>query len=260
MIPHFSRDRTCGLLAGFLLCLWSKPAVAQASDSGPQAKPGDYVILLHGMGRSALSMKRIEWTLRNDGFRVINISYPSTCFSIPALADGFLDQLIREHVCDPKAPVHFVTHSLGGIILRQYLSNHIIENLDRVVMLAPPNQGSSLVDKLKPWWIYRLLTGPSGQQLGTDQESIPRHLSRTDFDVGIIAGNHSCNPLFSRWITGADDGKVAVQETRLDGMHDFLVLHHSHTWLPWRNDCIVAIRNFLRDGHFAFFHPATPPS
>lgn len=252
MIPHFNYNRNCGLLAGLLLYLLSQRDIAQAVHAQSRGKGSDYVILLHGMGRTALSMKPIEWRLKKDGYRVINESYESTRRSIPALADGYLDHLIRQHVNDPEVRVHFVTHSLGGIVLRQYLSNHVVPNLSRVVMVAPPNQGSQLAEKLKAWWIYRRLTGFSGQQLGTARESIPCHLGRADFDVGIIAGDHSFNPLFSHWIPGSDDGKVAVEDTRLDGMRDFLILHHSHTWLPWRKDSITAIRNFLTAGCFAF--------
>jgi hypothetical protein len=117
-------------------------------------------------------------------------------------------------------------------------------------MLAPPNQGSELAEKLKRNWLFQICTGPGGQQLGTDDSSLPRQLGPADFELGIIAGDRSLNPLFSAWIPGADDGKVSVASTRLAGMRDFLVVHHSHTWMAWSGEVSEAVRQFLRSGYF----------
>jgi pimeloyl-ACP methyl ester carboxylesterase len=162
-----------------------------------------------------------------------------------------LGEILRERTTDQTVKIHFVTHSLGGIVLRQYLSEHRIENLGRVVMLAPPNRGSELADRLKNNCLYRLATGPAGQQLGTSDSSVPNRLGPADFELGVIAGNRSLNPLFSWWIPGPDDGKVSVRSTRLAGMQDFLVVHHSHTWMAWSSEVSAAVAQFLRSGCFA---------
>jgi hypothetical protein len=135
-------------------------------------------------------------------------------------------------------------------VLRQYLSNHQIQNLGRVVMLAPPNHGSELADRLKYNCLYRLATGPAGQQLGTSDSSVPNQLGPVDFELGVIAGDRSLNPLFSWWIPGPDDGKVSVRSTRLPEMRDFLVVHHSHTWMAWSSEATSAVAEFLRTGCF----------
>jgi pimeloyl-ACP methyl ester carboxylesterase len=216
--------------------------------AGPRTSNGDYVVLLHGLGRTPLSMKRLEWVLKRENYRVINAAYPSTRVSIQDAADVWLGNILRERTTDKTVKIHFVTHSLGGIVLRQYLSDHRIENLGRVVMMAPPNQGSELAERLKGNWLYRFCTGPGGQQVGMGDSSLPRRLGAADFEVGIIAGDRSLNPLFSAWIPGADDGKVSVRSTELSGMQDFLVVHHSHTWMAWSTQVASAVRQFLRTG------------
>jgi hypothetical protein len=123
-------------------------------------------------------------------------------------------------------------------------------NLGRVVMLAPPNRGSEVADRLKDNLFFKLCTGPAGQQLGTDESSVPRRLGPIDFELGVIAGDRSLNPLFSSWIPGPDDGKVSVAAARLDGMKDFLIVHHSHTWMPWSRNVVNATVRFLRAGCF----------
>ena len=196
-------------------------------------------------------MKRLEWALVNRGYRVVNVSYPSTRFAVEQLAEKHLLPALQEIQKSSPGRVHFVTHSLGGILLRQYLSTHALTNLGRVVMLGPPNRGSEVCDALQRWSCYRLFVGPSGQQLGTGERDLPRALGPARFEAGIIAGDRSFNPLFSRLLPGPDDGKVSVASARLEGMTDFLVVHHSHTWLPWRKAVIVQVVGFLETGRFA---------
>ncbi len=240
------------LLASLAVGLHSTVRGLASPEPAPVQKPaGDYVVLLHGLGRSSCSMKRLEWALEREGYRVINTCYPSTRLSVQEAAECFLAPLLHQRTPDPKARIHFVTHSLGGIVLRQYLRQHRLANLGRVAMLAPPNQGSELTDKLKASCLYRFINGPSGQQLGTGISGLPQQLGPADFQLGIIAGDRSLNPVFSSWIPGPDDGKVSVQNTRLDGMQDFLVVHHSHTWIMWRQDVIRAAVRFLKTGQFA---------
>ena len=199
-------------------------------------------------------MKRLEWALKQEGYRVINVSCPSTRLTIQEAARSWLGRILKEQTPDRTARIHFVTHSWGGIVLRQYLAEQTIENLARVVMLAPPNQGSELADKLKGSLLYQFITGPSGQQLGTDASSAPRRLGRANFALGIITGDRTLNPAFSAWIPGPDDGKVSVRSTQLPGMRDWLVVHSSHTWMSWRQDVTVAVRQFLAHGRFGPRH------
>jgi len=219
-------------------------------DVGSRDVTGDYVVLIHGLGRTLFSMKKVEWALQGEGYRVINVSYPSTRVSVEDAANGWLAGLLKERVLDRGVKVHFVSHSLGGIVLRHYLAANHVDNLGRVVMLAPPNRGSELADKLRSNIIYKFFTGPAGQQLGTGPDGLAERLGPATFGLGIIAGDRSLNPLLSAWLPGPDDGKVSVGSTLLGGMQDFLLVHHSHTWMMWRRDVIRGVTQFLKTGQF----------
>jgi len=220
-----------------------------SEDRAKQASTGDCVFLLHGLARGKWSMKRLEWQLQKEGYQVINVDYPSTRLSIQQSAE-WLDNVVKQHTSSCTGKIHFVTHSLGGIVVRQYLANRKLSGLGRVVMLAPPNQGSELAQKFRKNFFYRHIAGPSGQQLGVGLDGLPARWPKLDYDVGVIAGNRSLNPLFSAWLPGRDDGKVSVQSTRLDGMRDFRIVHHTHTWLAWSKDVIGDTVQFLRTGQF----------
>jgi triacylglycerol lipase len=208
------------------------------------------VILLHGYGRTACSMLGLKWDLRRAGYRVINVNYPASRFLVEELANQFLHRIIEDNDVNSMRRVHFVTHSLGGIIVRRYLANHSLDNLGRVVMLAPPNHGSAIVDRLRKGALIRRFTGQSRLQLGTTENDLPRKLGPAQFECGIIAGDRSLNPLLSRCLSGPNDGKVTVESARLDGMRDFLTVRSTHTWMMWRKHVIRQAVHFLQNGEF----------
>ncbi len=249
------------------------PAACNVTDGNPSnvpQRPTDKtVVLLHGLGLASWAMKRFETALRRDGFRVLNLSYPSRHVPLEELAAHWLPGALQATGAGLPVRLHFVTHSMGGIVLRAYLRAHPLVTPGNVVMLAPPNAGSEVVDRLSRFPPFRWFTGVNGARLGTAADSFPRILgpwrARTDSitstrsgpaaeadagRLGIIAGDRTFNPLFSSWIAGPNDGKVSVASTRLDGMDDFLVLHHSHTWLQWHRETIHHVRTFLHTGRF----------
>jgi pimeloyl-ACP methyl ester carboxylesterase len=206
------------------------------------------LVLLHGLGRSAWSMRAIEQALSND-YHIINKTYPSRKHSIEQLAEIAIGSL-RGELADSEK-VHFVTHSLGGILERQYLYQHHLPNIGRTVMLGPPNQGSELAEFLLDYKLFEWVNGPAGQQLGTTENSLPISLGNVSYAVGIIAGNRSFNPLFSRFFTGEDDGKVSVERSKVNGMTDHLVLPTTHTFMMRNPKVIEQIRHFLIYGKFS---------
>lgn len=210
--------------------------------------PNDYVILLHGLGRTNWSMYVLERTL-SQGFRVINMGYPSRKYPVEELAE-YVGKRIRPHCPDENNKIHFVTHSLGGIVLRCCLKENQPHNLGRVVMLSPPNQGSELADIFRKNILFKIATGPVGRQLGTGPSSIPNTLGPVDFEVGIIAGNGSLNPIFSRLIPGADDGNVSVERTKVEGMTDFLIVRQHHAFIMNSSEVIEQVLCFLENAKF----------
>jgi triacylglycerol lipase len=207
-----------------------------------------WVILLHGLARSNRSMRKLAAALEQSGYCVVNASYPSTSNTIQALAAETLPNALAH--CPKRANIHFVTHSMGGILLRQYLTQHTIPNLGRSVMLAPPNQGSEVVDKLKFLPIFRWLNGPAGMQLGTDANSLPQILGKANFELGVIAGNKSINPLLSLLLPALNDGKVSVAGTKIEGMADHIVLPVTHPLIMKHSNVINQVLYFLRHGKF----------
>lgn len=195
-------------------------------------------------------MKKLEASLREQGYLTWNRDYPSTKYDIKTLADMTLPAAVRYGRENGAIKIHFVTHSLGGILVRKYLSEHDVPDLGRIVMLGPPNKGSEVADKLNSFPPYRWFFGPAGQEIGTDPQSVPNTLPPIHAEVGIIAGSSSFEPWFSALIPGEDDGKVSVEKTKLDEMTDFLVVEYGHTFIMNKPDVIRQVVFFLRNGRF----------
>ncbi|EKD43776.1 MAG: hypothetical protein ACD_72C00122G0004 [uncultured bacterium] len=196
----------------------------------------DYVILLHGLWRTSRSMKTLEESLLKDGYEVINIDYPSKTKTIEDISSVFLKQIIVDKCPDKKKKIHFVTHSMGGIIVRHFLAENKLKNLGRVVMLAPPNQGSKMANVFSKIELTNHVAGPALKQLTTHKKSLPKSIAKPDYDVGVIAGKF--------------DGKVSAKFTKLDGMKDFLVVPSAHSFIMEWRDVIEAVKNFIKNGKF----------
>lgn len=226
-------------LIGALGWLLALPVVAEADKQ---------VVLLHGLARSAGSMHSMAEYLGDNGYSICNIDYPSRHHPVEILATKYILPAIQD--CFAGGPINFVTHSLGGIIVRQIAAEHPGITIDRVVMLAPPNQGSEVVDKLGNFGLFNWLNGPAGQQLGTASDTLPNQLGPADFELGIIAGNRSINLILSSLIPGSDDGKVAVKRTALEGMRDFLLVGQTHPFIMSSDEVQSQTLYFLQTGRF----------
>ena len=216
----------------------------------------DCVILLHGLIRTAASMEPMQEALADAGFETVNVDYPSRDYPIEQLAPLAIEEgLAGCRAIEGAETVHFVTHSLGGILVRQYLSEKGIPELGRVVMLAPPNQGSKAADELREVPGFSWVHGPAGEQLGKGEGSVPLSLGPANFELGVIAGTGSIDPIGSAVLDDPDDGKVSVEDTRVEGMDDFVVVSHSHAMIMRMPRTIELTIRFLKTGNFESVDP-----
>lgn len=210
----------------------------------------DGVVLLHGILRRAASMQKLQQALAAEGYRVLNLDYPSREQDLAQIVDG-LSAPITAFEAELTRNLHFVTHSMGGLVARAYLNRCRPKRLGRVVMLAPPNEGSEIADLLRRNWLYRSAFGPAGGQLATQRsEELCHLLGEVDYPLGVIAGDRSLYVFASLVLPGPNDGRVSVERTRVAGMSDHIVLPTSHPLIMRDPEAMAQTIHFLRHGRF----------
>lgn len=220
----------------------------------------EHVILLHGLTRTSRSLRKMAAALGRAGYVAWNVDYPSRTAPIEVLSENAIGDALVACRNRGATRVHFVTHSLGGILVRSYFARHRDEPVGRVVMLAPPNQGSEVVDRLRSWWLFRLMNGPAGAQLGTEAASVPNRLGPPRFELGVIAGSRSINLILSSLIPGRNDGKVSIERTKLPGMADHLTVPSTHPFIMRNPEVIWQTLQFLQTGAFSRVAAPNTPS
>lgn len=255
-VKSFTRRLNRGVLA-LLLLLLPGLAPVYATDAQETVKGSKTcVALLHGLWRSALSMKGLQWQLEESGYGVVNLTYPSLDHPVPELAVLAVEQSLAGCRALGLEQVDFVTHSLGGILVREYVQHREIPGLRRVVMLGPPNGGSQLADYADSTALLDIFMPAAVAQLGTTDTSVPRRLGRVNFQLGVIAGTSNWLPFLPGLPDGPSDGTVAVAETIVPGMMDFLEMPVGHTFMMWDDEVIAQVLFFLEHG---FFQRHSPP-
>jgi pimeloyl-ACP methyl ester carboxylesterase len=213
--------------------------------------PKGAVVLLHGLGRTGMSMRVIAAALRKAGYPTLSPWY-GLRRSMPEIV-AYLRPRIAEFAAAHPGPLHIVTHSLGGLVSRAIINAHRPEQLGRVVMLAPPNAGSELADFVFSLGLDKLILGPVGPHLRTSRaDEHEGELGQVDFDLGVIAGDLPLDPIIAPLLLpGANDGKVAVEATKIDGMRDHIVLPVQHTFMVQDSRVIEQIKAYLATGAFS---------
>jgi hypothetical protein len=193
-------------------------------------------------------MEAMSEALTEAGYTVHNLDYPSRHQPIETLATLVREQV--EAVTNEDDKLNFVTHSMGGIIVRTIQKEAPFNNIGRVVMLSPPNQGSELVDTLGDLSLFEWINGPAGDQLGTEDDGFIATLGPVNFDLGVITGDWSINWINSMMIPGDDDGKVSIESAKVEGMRDYRVIHATHPYIMKNDEAIELTIRFLETGTF----------
>jgi hypothetical protein len=223
---------------------------AMSAGATEDHSPTEAAVLLHGIARTARSLAKLERALQAEGFATLNPTYGSRRKPLEALVEE-LHPHIAAFAETTGGALHFVTHSMGGLLARAYICRHRPKRLGRVVMLGPPNAGSEIADRLVGTYPYRLMFGPAGAQLTTQQDvALCALLGEIDYPVGVIAGDRTLDPVGYWLLPGANDGRVSVARTRIEGIADHLTLHVTHTLMMRSPEVIRQTVAFLRLGRF----------
>ncbi len=215
------------------------------------SQPADTVVLIHGLGRTRRSMWMVALWLRFCGYRVTSIGYPSRCVSIAEAVERHIGPKLAELEFAEGSRVHFVTHSLGGIVFRAWaVKRDPAFPLGRAVLLAPPNQGSQIIDELRQWRWERWVLGPVSAELGTDAGSTPNSLGSLPPETGIIMGSKDTLPVFRHLLGPESDGVVTIASSHADGETDFILLPANHATIILQPAVFRAVHRFLRTGSF----------
>lgn len=207
------------------------------------------VVLLHGIARSSRSMRSLEKALRKENYQILNLNYPSCKKDLIAIAAEVFQPLHPYHN-NPNFTLHFVSHSMGGLVIRKLLTLYPIHNIGRVVMIAPPNQGSEVADFLKNNILYKKFFGPAGQQLTTSYAQTDL-FEQEGVEIGVIAGCKVLDPFSHFILRGMHDGRVTVASTKLKGMRDHIIIAATHTFITYHRETVQQTLHFLKQARFA---------
>ena len=208
---------------------------------------GKAVVVVHGIVRSSKSFNAMNRRLRDDGYMIVGFDYPSTRVKISESAE-FLHQVLES--LDGIDEINFVVHSMGGLLVRSYLSSHHDERIHRMVMLGVPNMGARMADTFRDNVVFKTIFGPAGQQLVTEPDGFIKSLPTPEFEFGVIAGGRGNRHGYNLLIPGDDDATVSVASTRLPGASDFLLVNAMHSLMMFNRNVIEGTSLYLRTGHF----------
>ncbi len=252
MFNHFSKAFCVFLLSLILVSCAANSTLNASLIFTPHPLEGrECVVLVHGLWRSGFAMRSIASDLEDHGYQTVSVDYPSTQKKIPELVQGHLLKSYDDCLQTGAEKVHLVSHSMGGILVRQFLQDHALPIGSKVVMLSPPNQGSELSEKFGDSWWYQWIAGPAAVSLSATQDGIISKLKEIDEPVGIIAAYRDWSLWPDAWLPQPNDGTVSVQSMKLAEMDDFILINSGHALMRYNDEVQNQIRQFLALGEFA---------
>ena len=214
----------------------------------PKNEPGkEKVILVHGFGRSPVAMKKFEEYFEEAGYQVFSIGYSTLTQNIKGVKKEFYSK-VDKHLNDVDDKVHFVGHSMGGLMVRSYLGDREVRNLGNVVILGTPSKGTPIVEYLRSKWFFGL-AGPAVESLSSNGSKFLNSLKKPVYNLGVIAGFVS-RAGREDVLPGADDGIVPVDSTKVEGMKDFKLLPESHYSMRYSPLVMKQVHFFLKNAYF----------
>ena len=229
----------CILLSG---CVTGSRPDSKPDKSGKgTVKKDETIVLLHGQGRTRLSMVVLGKRFRSAGYQTLNFPYNQTTDSLDEISDQLIEFVRKK---GKTTTYHLIGHSLGNVIIRNAFRKKFPDGLGKIVMLAPPNHPAHLAKLLKKNPFYRMFTGDSGQKLS--EQEFYRDLPVPTVPFGVIAGDKGQSLTFSE----PNDAVVTVESTKLDGMADWILLHHGHTFIMNCKDTFEHCQRFIESGRF----------
>lgn len=207
------------------------------------------VVLIHGFGRSKVAMWQLYIELCMAGYDIESIGYSSFTKSIDEIKATVFAQ-INTIAFHKYEKIHFVGHSLGGLLCRAYLDRYRVQNLGNVVLIGSPNGGTELVDSYKKEWWFDY-AGPTAKVLGTDKNSFPKSLKKPYYPVGVIAGVVTTQmDMIEEAFDGEHDGMVSVESTKIEGMSDFIKIKTNHSMMRYDDEVASQTIYFLQKSSF----------
>ena len=207
------------------------------------------VIVIHGFARRAQSMEPLVHKVHQAGYEVRNVGYASISQSVDEIKTEVFSKFDQYISKNPEKKIHFVGHSLGGLLVRAYLDQKKLKNLGSVVLMGTPNKGTSLVNEHEDKWYFAWL-GPVIAELGVDNSQFLKTLKAPYYTVGVIAGSKPYSRWSSETLKGQNDGLVAVESTKLEGMSDFIVIDVNHSRMKRDPKVIEQVIYFLKNSEF----------
>ncbi|WEJ63039.1 alpha/beta fold hydrolase [Thiomicrorhabdus lithotrophica] len=225
---------------------WLLQTPLQAAETAVENKK-EIVVLLHGLGRSNVAMWRLANLLEDAGYDVKQVGYSSFNTTTPEVVSDITKQ-IDDCCVNQNRTVHFVGHSLGGLLIRAYLQDNRLQHLGRTVLIGTPNNGTDIADRFRGNCLVEFLM-PMATALGTDDNSLPKKLDAPYYTIGVIAGVTESDSN-EDYLPGRDDGLVPVESTKLEGMTDFIEVNSGHSMMRYNNEVAEQTIYFLKNGQF----------